>query len=451
MASSLNKALDSDSIARSLQQLAGQYHIKTWVLAYSGGLDSQVLLHQLHLQGVPLKAIYIDHGLQAASTQWAEHCARQCQQRGIPFQAISVNAHPAAGESPEAAARRARYAALAEHVGEETCLVTAQHQDDQAETVLLQLLRGGGAAGLAAMPLMNRFSDGWHCRPLLMSSRQAIHAYAEEQGLQWVEDPSNQLQHYDRNYLRHSVLPALRQRWPATDRTLARFADQQAENSRLLDALAESDSHGRIGPDSGLDIPSLRGMDEARVRNLVRFWLRQQRHPVPSRAVLQQILLQMMTESHDTHLQVSWADVEVRRFRDRLYSLRQQSHDPGQVFDWNGKGILNLESIGQQLALETRVSSDAEPFIIDPHKLGESLRVGFRQGGERIQLAGRRGHRDLKSLFQEAGVPAWQRDRIPLLYSGEQLVAVVGYWIAQDVAIQGSGLWPVLSPLKDVS
>ncbi len=449
MASSQSKRLDTDSITRSLNQLAEQYHIKTWVLAYSGGLDSQVLLHLLHQHDQPLRAIYIDHGLQAESVRWAQHCAEQCRQRGIPFQSISVKAHPEKGESPEAAARAARYAALAKHITEGVCLVTAQHLDDQSETVLLQLLRGAGAAGLAAMPVINAFAGGWHCRPLLATSREAIQHYADEQQLQWVEDPSNQLQHYDRNYLRHSVLPEMRQRWPAVDKTLGQFAEQQAENSRLLDTLAELDSVGRLLGDNSLDIEQLRELDEARLRNLLRFWLRVQHYPMPSRAVLQQIVSQMTGHTHDTHLCVSWADVEVRRFRDRLYTLKQTTHDARQVFDWHGKGVLQLDSIGQQLFLETTQSSDAIPYVIDTERLGQSLRVGFRQGGERIQPAGRQGHRDLKSLFQEAGIPSWQRDRIPLLYAGDQLVAVVGYWVAQEWAVKGQGVWPCLLPMDE--
>ncbi len=449
MASSQSKRLDTDSITRSLNQLAEQYHIKTWVLAYSGGLDSQVLLHLLHQQGLPLSAIYIDHGLQAESHHWAQHCAEQCRQRDIPFRSIAVNAQPEKGESPEAAARAARYAALAKHITEGVCLVTAQHLDDQAETVLLQLLRGGGAAGLSAMPLINTFAGGWHCRPLLATSREAIHHYAQEQRLPWVEDPSNQSQHYDRNYLRHSVLPEMRQRWPAVDRTLGQFAEQQAENSRLLDVLAEQDSIGCVLTDNSLDIEQLRGLDEARRRNVLRYWLRLQHCPMPSRAILQQLVSQMTGHTHDTHLCVSWADVEVRRFRDRLYSLKQSAHEASQVFDWSGRGVLQLDSIGRQLSLEKTESSDAMPYVIDASRLGLSLQVRFRQGGERIQPAGRQGHRDLKSLFQEAGIPAWQRDRIPLLYVGDQLVAVVGYWVAQEWAVKGPGVWPRMQPAAE--
>lgn len=443
MASSQNKShgLTADLLTQQLKQLAEQYNIKTWCLAYSGGVDSQVLLHLLHLTKLNVMAVYIDHGLQSESAEWARHCEYQCQQFNIPFQTICVNAQPAKGESPEAAARTARYAAFKKVVQRDMCLLTAQHQDDQAETVLLQLLRGGSAAGCAAMPKISAFADAWHCRPLLSISQQSILDYAEINNLSWVEDPSNQQQNYDRNYLRHSVVPVVQQRWPALNKTLSVFSEQQAENADLLDELAKLDLQSALQHKDQLDIIQLTKLDNARLRNTLRYWIKQNQHPMPSRAVLGQIVVQMQKQSHDTHTLVSWAGSQVRRFRDSLYLLKQVEHDASQRVAWNADEPLYLSSIEKTLQLQN--TNDAV-FTLKTSVLTKTLSIRFRQGGERIKPVGRNGSHDLKSLFQEAGVPAWQRDKIPLLYAGDDLVAVVGYWLANEYAVKAEGLLPVL-------
>ena len=188
-------------------------------VAFSGGLDSTALLHLLGLArsqlAAPVEAVHVDHQLQSASAAWTDHCREVCRQLEIPLQVLTVDAHPTPGQSPEAAARQARYAALSEmHRGDEM-LLTAHHVDDQAETLLLQLLRGAGVEGLAAMPMIRTWQGGWHARPLLDIPRRALHAWAQAQGLAWIEDPSNAHTTADRNYLRHEIMPRLLGRWPA--------------------------------------------------------------------------------------------------------------------------------------------------------------------------------------------------------------------------------------------
>ncbi len=442
--------LSAHQLALQLSQLAQQYAITDWCLAYSGGVDSQVLLHLLHqVQQQPelhgsfqlnLSAVYIDHQLQAESSAWAEHCAQQCAALNIPFQTIAVNAQAEAGESPEAAARAARYAAFKKIIQPGMCLLTAQHQDDQAETVLIQLLRGAGAAGLSAMPELCVFAEGWHARPLLNISQQAIHTYAQQYQLQWVEDPSNQLPHYDRNFLRQSIMPTLQQRWPSVNKTLGRFARQQAENNALLEELALIDLQPLQQSDGGLDICGLRQLSSARARNALRYWIKTQQAGMPSSAILSQLLQQIQSDDHDSHLCVSWAGNEVRRFRDTLYLLKQSQHDAQQVIEWNGEQPLELPSLGKQLAFIKAVSGVEAPYVLTADILQQPLSIRFRQGGERIQPAGRQGHRDLKKLFQEVSVAEWQRERIPLLYAGGHLVAVAGYWLADEWACKGQGV-----------
>jgi len=445
MANTQNSKLSVENLILHLTRLAEHYKIKTWCLAYSGGVDSQVLLHLLHHTKFNITAVYIDHDLQAQSADWAEHCEQQCMLLNIPFQIIKVDASASQGESPEAAARAARYAALETCISPESCLLTAQHQDDQAETVLLQLLRGAGAAGCAGMPEIARFGQGWHARPLLNVFQNNILNYAQDNKLSWVEDPSNQQVNYDRNYLRHTIIPEIQQRWPAFNKTLSIFARQQAENTRLLDVLAEHDLNSSLLEKNCLDINQLKLVEDARLRNALRFWLKTMQYPTPSRAVLEQIVRQINNTSHDSAVLISWANVEVRRFRNKLFCLKKMSHDASQVYIWDVKGVLSITSIEKKLALKNfNTDSNGVPFVLNAAILTQGLNVRFRQGGEKIKPAGRNGSHDLKSLFQEAAVPTWQRDRVPLLYVGDELVAVVGFCLADDFAVKGEGLLPVL-------
>ena len=268
--------LNAENILQLLKNTPTGATIKTWWLAYSGGVDSQVLLHLLSATDLDVRAVYIDHGLQDESKQWAKHCAQSCQQLNIPFQTISVNARAAPGESPEASARHARYRALATLVAEGHCLLTAQHQDDQAETFLLQLLRSAGPAGLAAMPFCDEFSAGLHMRPLLVFTQAQILGYAKQHDLVWVEDPSNQDDRYDRNYLRNQVMPMLKQRWPTIDQAISTVAKQQAENKHLLEYYAAAELK-RINADAGsLPVDALLSFDEPQLRNILRYWIKQQ-------------------------------------------------------------------------------------------------------------------------------------------------------------------------------
>jgi tRNA(Ile)-lysidine synthase len=207
---------------------------RLWV-AYSGGLDSHVLLHALVSQFAPaalrLQAVHVDHGLASDAAAWARHCQRVCAALGVPLRRIRVNARPSKGESPEAAAREARYGALRSLLRGRECLLTAHHQDDQAETVLLQLLRGAGVRGLAAMPRLMPFGAGWLARPLLQWPREALCAYARRQHLDWVEDASNHDKGIDRNLLRQEVIPVLRRRWPAVCRVLVQHPLNSSQKS----------------------------------------------------------------------------------------------------------------------------------------------------------------------------------------------------------------------------
>jgi len=410
------------------------------VVGYSGGVDSHVLLHVLaaHRDRWPeraLAAMYVDHGLQAASASWGEHCARICRDLEVPFRVVRIHAHPASGESPEAAARRARYAAFAAELGPDAALLSAHHRDDQAETLLLQLLRGAGPHGLAAMPAGSRLGRSWLLRPLLDLDRADLLVYAQAHELRWIEDASNADAGFDRNYLRHHVLPLLRERWPAMNRTLARSARWCAETADGLDAEAAADlaRAGTHRPDS-LPIPALRELGEQRQRNLLRYWLRQLALPTPDHRQLEHIVRDGLTARRDRQPCIHWPGGEVRRYRDALYAMPPLTpHDARQHWVWrpcaNRYPPLALPGIG------TLVFQEGVGVGVRAAALADAaLTVRFRQGGERFRPVGRRHGQELKKLWQEAGIPPWERERLPLIYRDRALLAVVGLGVVADHA-----------------
>lgn len=428
----------SDSLLAALPR-AG---VRRYWLAYSGGLDSHVLLHALHgLQArqpdLSLGAVHVHHGLRTEADQWAAHCLAVCAALEIPCQVLRVQARPAAGESPEDAARRARYQALQSVMTEGDCLLTAHHQDDQAETLLLQLLRGCGVAGLAGMPASAQFGPGLLVRPLLMFSRAQLRDYAERHDLRWVEDGSNAETGYDRNFLRHEILPRLRARWPATAAALTRSAGHCAAATDLLHTLATQDLAGLRGPVPGtLTIDRLQALDAARQDNALRAWLRELGLPTPSTAHLRQVRCALLTAAVDAMPCVRWPGAELRRYRGLLYAMTPlTAHDAGQVLDWDLRQPLTLPGRAGHLRVALGTGHG-----LDAALRGQRISVRFRRGGEICKPVGRGHHHDLRKLFQEAGVPPWRRERIPLLYVDGVLAVVVGFWVCEPYQAQGPGL-----------
>ena len=406
------------------------------LVGYSGGVDSHVLLHCLvqhrrELAGRELAAVYVDHGLAMASGDWGQHCAAVCQQLGVTFVALKVDAQSMPGESPEAAARQARYQALQALLESGEALLTAHHRDDQAETLLLQLLRGAGPRGLAAMPTCAPLGRGLLLRPLLDLDRAQIHDYARVHDLCWIDDPSNTDQDLDRNYLRHQIFPRLKARWPASGRTLARSARLCAEAAGLMDELAVQDLAWVISG-SCLSISKLMDLAEPRRRNVLRYWLIKLDLPLPSEAQLQQILQGILVAPQDRQPCVRWPGVEVRRYRDGLFAMSPLSfHDSSRIWSWSslskplripGVGRVELRQVqGQGLRLEVLRRGP--------------LTVRFRQGGERFRPQGRPHRQELKKLLQEHRIPPWERSRVPMLYVGDELVAVMDVGVGTEFAV----------------
>ena len=338
-----------------------------------------------------------------------------------------MKVEPVPGESLEAVARERRYGVFRQVLGNEDLLILAHHQDDQMETFLLQALRGAGVRGLAAMAEAAT-ADGLRlARPLLGYGRAELEVWARSQGLEWIDDPSNTDTGFDRNYLRHEVLPRLKRRWPAAGETLSRSARLCAEADALLRELADEDAR-RYGMGETLPLRALRELSPPRARNLLRSWLQGRSLPLPPAQKLDEILRQAGARP-DRNPCVDWEGAEVRRFRQRLYAQRPVAAAPAGFSLRPGVA----HELGAGLGVLTLVPATGEGLragLCGP----AGLAVDFRQGGESCRPQGRGHERPLKKWLQELHVVPWLRDRLPLVHSGDRLLAVAGLFVCEPYA-----------------
>jgi tRNA(Ile)-lysidine synthase len=430
---------------KSLASLYQPPESSRYVIAYSGGLDSHVLLHCFKQLDVAIRAVHVHHGLQAVADDWVRHCQASCDQLGIQLDILYVDALPKAGESPEEAARNARYQALHENLVKGECLVTAQHIDDQAETLLLQLFRTASAAGLSAMPADKTFGDHVHIRPLLSFSRAEIEAYAREKSLQWVEDPSNQDTSLDRNFLRKEILPLLQQRWPEINSRLAKVTELQSKNLRVLEDMAAIDLANAISTQSApskaciyevistLSLNRLQQLSSPRLLNLLRYWVITVLDQQPTRNLLQEVERTLIYSQQDANPDVTFYDFVLRRFQGDIYLLRKS--DAGELqYDirWNPASAVTIEEPGIRLQAVRSAGIGLKRKLLD-----ETLSIRSRKGGEKFHPAGRRHSQSLKKLLQEVNIPPWERDVMPLIYFGDELIAVGGLWVCKKYSVTG--------------
>jgi tRNA(Ile)-lysidine synthase len=420
---------------RLLTQLL-QYPPPTgYLVAFSGGMDSHVLLDALvSIQSslaAPIRAIHTDHGLQPQSANWTVHCRAICDTYGLSLTECQLHLSPVSGESLEAVAREARYRAIVAEMKPGELLLTAHHQDDQAETLLLQLLRGAGLSGLASMPAWNEFAQGYHARPLLSYSRKELEAYAHQKRLQWIEDGSNQDTAFDRNYLRHEVMPLLRNRWPAMPKTLSRSARHCAEADQLLDGFLGQQLKQIFNPEDGtLTITALRAQPAHHVGPLLRAWIKRSPFTIPDSATLSRIVKEVLLAGEDRNPQVCWSGAEVRRYRDRLYLMSPlDDFDASQSFIWKGERTLSLP-VGLGTLIFRQQESEGLPISLHTAQ----CRVRFRQDGEWCRPVGRGVNKRVKHLLQEQGVLPWMRERIPLLEIDGEIAAVIGVCLCDPLA-----------------
>ncbi len=404
-------------------------------LALSGGLDSIALLEllvqwrsrQRASRRVELRAIHIDHQLRPASNSWAKHCRTVAREAGIVCTVVKVTVPKRRGESLEAAARKVRYAALAARLRPNEWLVTAHHLDDQLETLLLQLMRGAGVAGLAGMAESTREPlPLW--RPLLEVSRAELSQWLQARGGRWVEDDSNLDERFDRNYLRHRIVPLLQARWPAASKTAARSAAHLGEARELLQALAEIDA-AQVIEDGVVQIAALQALDVARQRNLLRHWIASQGLTMPDAVHLERIRVELPAARVDAQPIVRWEGGEVRRFRQRLHALVPSAAPSSQSIEhrwrWRRQPVLEL---GAGLG-RLRWVRDATGEIAAA-RLPAVLRVAARVGGERIRLRRTGPNHTVKELLRERGVVPWERERVPLVFAKEALALVADLFVA---------------------
>jgi tRNA(Ile)-lysidine synthase len=426
-------------------------------VALSGGLDSSALLHLAHAyaqaHGVALYAFHIHHGISPNADAWMAHCAQACAALGVTFEGRRVQLAGQQKSGTEAAARKARYAALgalcAEH--EVDLLLTAHHLDDQAETVLLQLLRGSGTAGLSGMDAANAAPELLAnpalvmARPLLPVSRKQLDAYVAEHGIGHIHDESNDDARFARNALRHKVMPVLAEAFPGFQERFARSAQHAQSAQRLLTELAQQDLALCLDGDC-LDIGKLRTLSTDRSANLLRHWFGTRNLRMPSAAWLAEMQTQLLEARYDAQLLVTHPDCHVRRHRDRLHltpkladleGTREDEFDksPGTTFHWNGETEMAFPAYGGVLHFD--VVGEGEDGL-DPDWLrGQPLMIEFRRGGERLKPAHNRPTRGLKYHYQALDIPAWERGRLPVVSAPKQLLFAAG--IGMDCNQLGGG------------
>ena len=404
------------------------------LLGLSGGLDSVVLLHllvQLRNQGAldsRLRALHVNHGLHPLAIQWQQHCAALCQKWGVPLQIVQLDltAPLRTGSGIENAARNARYTAFSSQLGSKEVLLLAHHRDDQIETMLLRLMRGAGPRGLAGMPQGRVLGRGFLYRPLLQFDRAELLAYAGQQQLQWIEDPSNLAVLFDRNFCRQTILPLIETRWPGYRDSWSKSAALQSEADMLLQQLAEADFRGVRGATKNeLCLDGFNRLNKPRQRNLLKYWLGQMQLPEPGFNELQHLTEALIPAAADSPASWHGAGFSIASYRNRLVVIRELA-----PIDRNSNLVWNplrqpLLSLPQNGCLQARRSSGSVSDIRHALLVSGPLQVRYRMGGETLRLRDR-PRKALKKILQEQGMPLWCRERLPLLYAGNELVCVPG-------------------------
>jgi tRNA(Ile)-lysidine synthase len=435
-----------------------------FAVALSGGLDSSVLLAALtRLDPRPeVRALHVDHGLHPDSADWDAHCAAFAAALCVPYRSVRVAVDRSGGIGIEAAAREARYAALAALLEPGEILLTAHHADDVLETIVHRLARGTGIRGLRAVLPRARLGCGFVARPLLGFERAELRRVAERWEIEWLEDPSNRSLDYDRNYLRVEVLPALKRRWPRASRAVARVAAAAADAEEILAAAAEADLAWAAKGATRPSVAALGQLSPARRRNALRHAIASGGLPMPSARQLETLATSLIDVRPEASTRVSWPGAEARIHRGRLFllsaadavdatlseratlsaraPLSQRANLLSPAAPWIGPAgrVSLVPAAAEGAAPENGPAALHAPLLPDA-VAREGLEVRFRRGGERFKPAGSAHHRKLKHWFQEQGIVPWMRGRIPLLYSGGRLVAVADLAVGGDLPPRGAG------------
>ena len=423
--------VSTENLSAFLETIPGR---KRFLIAYSGGLDSHVLLHLMACLSrefdYSIRAVHVNHNIQQESPAWAGHCQDVCHSLGVELEVLDVRADRPGKESPESWARHKRYAAIENILAEGEILLTAHHQDDQLETLLLRLFRGSGVLGLASMRAVRTFGKGLHTRPLLNHSRAELSVYAESNKLRWIEDPSNMDLRLDRNFVRHEVIPVIKNRWPSVDlpvtRTIRIFSDTQ----ELLDDVARQDllNCAAEKPDV-LAVDRVKRLSTPRQKNMIRYWCADLSLPSPDSRQLSQVVSGVIQARSDSKAQVSWKGAELHRYGNYIQlTAPLGGFDKSSVRTWDFTGPCRLD-FGELTAAEGCGNGLKKELCA-----AARVEVRYRSGGEKIRLPDRTCRHKLKKLFQEAGTPPWLRERAPLIYVGDKLAMVAGFWTDAEFA-----------------
>ncbi len=411
-------------------------------MAFSGGLDSTVLLHQLVTlrdsiaPDLVLRAMHVHHGLSPYADEWVAHCERICMRWGVALEIARVKLHDD-GQGIEAQARSARYQALSAALLPEEVLLTAQHLDDQCETFLLALKRGSGPAGLAAMPEELDFAGTKLLRPLLGQPREGLEQWAKAHDLSWIEDDSNQDDRYDRNFLRLRVLPGVQQRWPHFARSVARSAALCGEQEALLDELLAEQLQALLHVDGALLISPLTRMSEIRRCALLRRWFAYHKAAMPSRAALQRVWNEIAVSREDANPRLKFGRYEVRRFQGALYWVPAVNGQDNLQLSWPAP----YAPLGLPAGLG-RLVVGAGPNAVRAPRQDEPVSIRFKASGL-LHIVGRDRGRSLKKIWQELQIPPWQRTTTPLVYYGEQLITAPGIFVTREGQATEESCWQI--------
>ena len=404
---------------------------KGLVVALSGGPDSAALLAAVSaiaalrggFRNLPLRAVHIDHGLQAAAAEFRKSCEALCAELELPLSIVAVEVSAAPGASLEAAARDARYAALASQLSLGECLLTAHHREDQAETLLLQAMRGAGLRGMSAMPMRRKLGLGWHVRPLLDVSGEDLRQFGVALRQFQSRDPMNDDARFDRVHLRREIWPPIEKRWPGAAIALSRAAGHAAEAQWLVDELARVDI-SRIRDGDELSVPGLRNLSAERCANAVRLWLAAKGMEPPSAARLAEALRQMFEAESDQQPSVLWGGRALRRYRQRMFVT---AADPPRLeaVRWAVKPGASV-ALGPKLG---RLTWATQPGGLAAERLPPDVLVRRREGGETLKPGASAKTQSLQHLCQAFGVLPWMRDALPLIFAGDELIAVADLWM----------------------
>ncbi|QAV22472.1 tRNA lysidine(34) synthetase TilS [Proteus hauseri] len=427
-------ALSSNPILNEIKQQIG--HHSAFLVGFSGGVDSTVLLqglvrlrdeYQLPLE---LTAIYVHHGLNAKADDWLKHCEQFCQQWNVAFinERVQVESKSAGIES---GAREARYQAYRKHLQPQQVLVTAQHQDDQAETFFLALKRGSGPAGLSSMPAKMPFEHSYLLRPLLNITRKQVEDYANQQSLHWIEDDSNQDDRYDRNFLRLHIMPLLTQRWDHFSQAVTRSAALCGEQEALLDELLDSELNVLIDKQNSVDIDALAMCSTIKRNALLRRWFAYLNKAMPSREQILRLWEEVALAKEGAEPRLRFIEDEVRRYKKRLYLIPVINEPIGKVIEWLLPQPLVLPEALGVLIVHSAVAQGQEMVIRAPYNT-EKVTVRFGLTQSSLRIVGRELPRHSKKIWQELGIAPWRRTRIPLIYYNDTLITAVNTFVTLE-------------------